>query len=602
MSTLQGSEDYTSELLADSGNDAGRLLQHLNAIQCRYSHIPETSIQQLAAALDLPAAHVRGVIGFYSFLHITPRGDYDILFSDSITDHMLGSRTLMDDLCTRLGVEPGRPRADGRVCVATTSCTGMCDQGPALLVNGLAVTRLDGHRIETIAALVENRTPLDAWPAEFFERRDNIRRADLLLSHAACDSSALRALIDKGADGLFGEIEASGLRGRGGAGFNTAMKWKFCREADDSNHANDRVVVCNADEGEPGTFKDRVLLNSHADDVFAGMTLCAGIIGARHGYLYLRGEYLYLRNTLEETLATRRRNGLLGRNILGKAGFDFDIEIHMGAGAYICGEESALLESLEGKRGVPRIRPPFPVTHGYLGRPTVVNNVETFMAAAQIATQGAAWFKAVGTEQSTGTKLLSISGDCEHPGIYEFPFGVTLQEVLEACGATDCQAIQVAGAAGFTIPAAEFSRSIAFEDISTGGSFMVFNQARELLDMVQNFSRFFVHESCGFCTPCRVGGSLLKDLIDKVHAGQASRYDMSELRNIGNLMKSTSHCGLGTTAPNPVLDTLDKFPHIYEGQHAQSGYEPAFDLDAALQDARDISGRDDANAHIRTES
>jgi len=602
VSKLQGSEDYTSELLAESGNDAGRLLQHLHAIQCRYSHIPETSIQQLASALDLPAAHVRGVIGFYSFLHITPRGDYDILFSDSITDHMLGSRTLMDDFCTRLGVEPGRPRADGRVCVATTSCTGMCDQGPALLVNGLAVTRLDGHRIQTIAALVENRTPLDAWPAEFFERRDNIRRADLLLSHAACDSSALRALIDKGADGLFGEIEASGLRGRGGAGFNTAMKWKFCREADDSNNENDRVVVCNADEGEPGTFKDRVLLNSHADDVFAGMTLCAGIIGARHGYLYLRGEYLYMRESLEETLATRRRNGLLGRNILGKAGFDFDIEIHMGAGAYICGEESALLESLEGKRGVPRIRPPFPVTHGYMGRPTVVNNVETFMAAAQIATQGADWFKAVGTEQSTGTKLLSISGDCEHPGIYEFPFGVTIQAVLEACGATDCQAVQVAGAAGFTIPAEEFSRSIAFEDISTGGSFMVFNQERELLDMVQNFSRFFVHESCGFCTPCRVGGSLLKDLIDKVHAGQAGQYDMGELRNIGNLMKSTSHCGLGTTAPNPVLDTLAKFPQIYERRLTQTRFEPAFDLDAALQEARDISGRDDAGAHIRTES
>ena len=237
-----------------------------------------------------------------------------------------------------------------------------------------------------------------------------------------------------------------------------------------------------------------------------------------------------------------------------------------------------------------------------MGRPTVVNNVETFMAAAQIATQGAGWFKAVGTEQSTGTKLLSISGDCEHSGIYEFPFGVTLQEVLEACGATDCQAIQVAGAAGFTIPAAEFSRSIAFEDISTGGSFMVFNQTRELLDMVQNFSRFFVHESCGFCTPCRVGGSLLKDLIDKVHAGQAGQYDMGELRNICNLMKSTSHCGLGTTAPNPVLETLDKFPHIYERRLAPTAYEPAFDLDAALQEARDISGRDDANAHIRTES
>ena len=287
--------------------------------------------------------------------------------------------------------------------------------------------------------------------------------------------------------------------------------------------------------------------------------------------------------------------------VLFKTGFDFDIEIHMGAGAYICGEESALIESLEGKRGVPRIRPPFPVTHGYRGRPTVVNNVETFMAAAQIATQGADWFKAAGTEQSTGTKLLSISGDCAHPGIYEFPFGVSIQQVLEACGTTDCQAVQVAGAAGFTIPATEFNRSIAFEDVSTGGSFMVFNHERDLLDMVQNFTRFFMHESCGFCTPCRVGGSLLKDHVDKVHAGKAGQYDIGELRNIGTLIKSTSHCSLGTTAPNPVLDTLDKFPHIYERRLAQTNFEPAFDLDAALQEARDITGRDDAGAHLSHE-
>jgi len=578
------------------------LLQHLHAIQYRYSYIPEASIHQLGSTLDLPEAQVRGVISFYSFLHETARGDYDILFSDSITDHMLGSRALMADLCTRLGVEPGIPREDGRVTVDTTSCTGMCDQGPAILVNGLTVTSLDSRRVQDIASFIENRTPLDEWPSGFFAIRDNIRRADLLLSHGPCEGNALRALTDKGADEIFGEIEAAGLRGRGGAGFNTAMKWKFCREAGDSNNENNRVVVCNADEGEPGTFKDRILLNSHADDVFEGMTLCAGIIGARHGYLYLRGEYLYLRDALEETLATRRQSGLLGRNILGKTGFDFDIEIHMGAGAYICGEESALIESLEGKRGVPRIRPPFPVTHGYRGKPTVVNNVETFMAAAQIATQGADWFKAAGTEQSTGTKLLSISGDCEHPGIYEFPFGVSIQQVLEDCGATDCQAVQVAGAAGFTIPAEEFSRSIAFEDVSTGGSLMVFSHERDLLDMVQNFARFFVHESCGFCTPCRVGGALLKDLVDKVHAGQAGQYDTGELRNIGTLMKSTSHCGLGTTAPNPVLDTLDKFPHIYARRLVHGGYEPAFDLDAALQEARGITGRDDAGAHLRTES
>jgi [NiFe] hydrogenase diaphorase moiety large subunit len=274
----------------------------------------------------------------------------------------------------------------------------------------------------------------------------------------------------------------------------------------------------------------------------------------------------------------------------------------MGAGAYICGEESSLIESLEGKRGIPRIRPPFPVTHGYLNKPTVVNNVETFMAAALIAVHGAAWFRSVGTEASSGTKLLSICGDCSRPGIYEYPFGVSIQHILQDCGADDCQAVQVAGAAGTTVPPEEFGRLVAFEDIATGGSFMVFNQERNLIDMVQNFAHFFVHESCGFCTPCRVGGALLKDLVDKVQTGHAGQHDLEEMKNISMLMQSTSHCGLGTTAPNPVLDTLSKFPHIYETRLKHSSYEPAFDLDAALQEAREIAGRDDGEAHIGNKS
>jgi [NiFe] hydrogenase diaphorase moiety large subunit len=332
------------------------------------------------------------------------------------------------------------------------------------------------------------------------------------------------------------------------------------------------------------------------------MTLCAGIIGASRGFLYLRGEYRYLRAHLEKALQKRRKAGLLGNNILGEDGFDFDIEIHMGAGAYICGEESSLIESLEGKRGIPRIRPPFPVTHGYLNKPTVVNNVETFMAATLIAVHGAAWFRSVGTEASSGTKLLSICGDCTRPGIYEYPFGVSIQHILQDCGADDCQAVQVAGAAGTTVPPEEFGRLVAFEDIATGGSFMVFNQERNLIDMVQNFAHFFVHESCGFCTPCRVGGVLLKDLVDKVQAGHAGRHDLEEMNNICMLMRSTSHCGLGTTAPNPVLDTLNKFPHIYETRLKHSSYEPAFDLDAALQEARELTGRDDGEAHIGNKS
>ena len=591
-------EEFISSITASANNQPGHLLQYLYEIQYQYSYISQQAIQLLAEKLSLTEAHIHGVIGFYSFLHDSPRGNYDILFSDSITDHMLGSRQLLEQLCNTLGVTPATPRADGRVTVDTTSCTGICDQGPAMLVNGWTIAGLDQNRIDNIAELIESGTAVDQWPNEFFRVEDNIQRRDILLSDDSNNGDALRSLIEQGEDAMLEQIESSGLRGRGGAGFKTGMKWRFCKQAEAGQH----YVVCNADEGEPGTFKDRVLLNAYADKVFEGMTLCAGIIGASKGYLYLRGEYRYLRAPLEQKLQQLRETGLLGNSILGKHGFDFDIEIHMGAGAYICGEESSLIESLEGKRGIPRKRPPFPVTHGYQDRPTVVNNVETFMAAALIAIHGADWFRSVGTEQSSGTKLLSISGDCERPGIYEYPFGVSIQDILKDCVAKDTQAVQIAGAAGFTIPTAEFERRIAFEDVSTGGSFMVFNRDRDLLDMVKNFMHFFVHESCGFCTPCRVGSALMKDLVDKVHSGHAGQYDLDEMQSIGQLMRATSHCGLGTTAPNPVLDTLDKFPQIYEKHLKHSSYEPAFDLDAALQDARDITGRDDAGAHLGTES
>ena len=470
----------------------------------------------------------------------------------------------------------------------------MSDQGPGLLVNGQAIASLDEQKTENISKLISQQIPLDQWPEELFRIDDNIKKRDLLLSGDFKNGSALQALKDSSSDALLERIKTAGLRGRGGAGFPTASKWDFCRQS----QADQRYVICNADEGEPGTFKDRVLLNSFADIVIEGMTLCAGIIKASQGFIYLRGEYRYLVPKLQNILQQRRDDGLLGQNILGIDGFNFDIDIHLGAGAYICGEESALIESLEGKRGVPRKRPPFPVSNGYCDKPTVVNNVETFMAAARIAEHSADWFHAAGTEQSAGTKILSISGDCTHPGIYEYAFGTSLTQILQDCGATDTQAVQVAGAAGNLYKPEEFDRQLSFEDVATAGSFMVLDNSRDLVAMIQNFSDFFVHESCGFCTPCRVGTSLIKDLVIKLANGHATPYDLEEMKKIGALMKTSSHCGLGATAPNALLDLINKFPDLLQDKLAHTDYEPAFDLDAALQEARDITGRDDAGAHL----
>ena len=388
------------------------------------------------------------------------------------------------------------------------------------------------------------------------------------------------------------------MRGRGGAGFATAKKWQLCRQA----VGPERVVVCNADEGEPGTFKDRVLLTRHTDEVFEGMTIAALVIGARQGFVYLRGEYAYLLAPLRAALQRRREQHLLGHSILGRDGFDFDIDIHGGAGAYVCGEESALIESLEGKRGTPRIRPPFPVEHGYMGHPTVVNNVETFCAVSQIAVHGGAWWAGIGTPESTGTKIHSVSGDCARPGLYEYPFGTRIGRLLEDCGALDTQAVQVGGPSGVCLSAFDFGRRIAFEDVPTAGAFMVFDRSRDMFEVARNFAHFFAHESCGFCTPCRVGTALVERRMDKLARGDGSRDDIEVLYELDKLMHATTHCGLGAAACNPLRDTILKFRPAYEKRVKSLYFEPGFDLDGELSIARRMTGRDDSAAHLENEA
>jgi len=608
-------------ILDRHGRDPGMLLQILREVQEHHGYISPAAVTRLGDRLGIPRARIEGVAGFYSFLHLRPHGEYRVLFSDNITDRMQGSEALMELMCRQLWLQPGKVSEDGLVSIGTTSCTGMCDQGPAMLVNGRTITRLTHQRVQEIAHLIRNRTPLADWPADFFRVEDNIRRKGPLLDDAIAPGEVLRAVLSLSVrpelvegrsspfDTLGGSprteigaaiveaINQSGLRGRGGAGFPTGLKWESCRNA----AGEARHVVCNADEGEPGTFKDRVLLTSYADLVFEGMTLCALAIGAEHGYLYLRGEYRYLLEPLQAVLERRRDNKLLGRNILGQSGFDFDIAIHVGAGAYICGEESALIESLEGKRGIPRSRPPFPVTHGYRQQPTAVDNVETFCQAALALRMGAQNYRAIGTEKSSGSKLISVSGDCQRPGIYEYPFGATVREVLRDCGAVNARAVQVSGPSGVCIAEHEFDRRLCFEDLPTAGAFMVFDDSRDLFEVARNFVHFFAHESCGFCTPCRVGTSVLKQTMDKVAAGHGTRHDLNEIEHLDQVLQTASHCGLGRSACNPVLHTLKHFRPAYENRLKSLDFEPAFDLDGALARARQMTGRDDAGAHLKPE-
>jgi [NiFe] hydrogenase diaphorase moiety large subunit len=557
------------------------LLQILRDIQEEWNHVPAEAAVCVAAALDIPLARLNGVVGFYSFLSDVPLGRYRILFSDNVTDRMLGSREMLRALCGKLWLEPGRVSEDGLVSVDTTSCTGMCDQGPALLVNGRAVTRLTHQRVNEIAELIRAEAPLADWPAEYFRVEDNVRRADRLLNEAMPPGEAIAAARRLGPEGVIGELERSGLRGRGGAGFPTARKWTACRAAG----GRQKVVVCNADEGEPGTFKDRVLLTRQAELLVEGMSVCALAVGATLGFLYLRGEYRYLLDALNAVLTGRRATGLLGN--------DFDIRVHLGAGAYVCGEESALIESMEGKRGEPRNRPPFPVQKGYLDMPTVINNVETLSAIVKILVKGPEWFKAIGTRESSGTKLLSISGDCRQPGIYEVEWGTTIRELLEMAGATSVQAVQMGGPSGVCINPSQFHRAVAFEDLATGGSVIIIGKHRDLLrEVVVNFMDFFIEESCSSCAPCRSLTVILRNKLQKILDGKGSTTDIKELHQWTKYMKIANRCGLGQTAANPVLSTIENFRHLYEDLVIQQEeFVSTFDLGHAVADSCEYVGR-----------
>lgn len=368
-------------------------------------------------------------------------------------------------------------------------------------------------------------------------------------------SSGLRTALDRVPANALREVAASGLRGRGGAGFSTSLKWELATKSPGER----KYVICNADEGEPGTFKDRVILSDFADLVIEGMTIGAWVIGAAEGIIYLRAEYTYLRPHLEAVLERRRREGLLGPAVAGRDGFAFDITIHMGAGAYVCGEETALIESLEGQRGEPRNRPPFPIDTGYLGNPTIVNNVETFTWVTCILSKGAEWFKSIGTEKSTGRKLFSVSGDCARPGVYELPMGITVSELLGEVGGEGAKAVQVGGAAGQCVPASQFDRTIAYEDIPTGGSVIVLGPHRDLLCMAKNFLEFFEEESCGQCTPCREGIPKLIEGVRLLQQGRCSVSYLRELCALGETMQQASKCGLGQSAPNALLSIVEHF-------------------------------------------
>lgn len=580
-------------------NDAGLLMDILRDVQTEYRCISDDAVAQIADSVGLSTVDVEQTVTFYHFYTKENAGKYSVYLNESAVAEMNGRSAVAEAFERAAGCSFGSISECGKIGLYNTACIGMNDQEPAALINGFVFTKLTPDKVASIVAELRAGKSLCDLVTEYGDGansndqikamvNNNIQKKGAVILGDYEKGAALAKCVKLDPVSVINEVKKSNIRGRGGAGFPTGMKWDFCSKAVDK----ERYIVCNADEGEPGTFKDRVILTEKPELVFEGMAIAGYAVSASQGIVYLRGEYIYLLNHLENVLAQMRSNNLLGKNIAGKNGFDFDIKIQMGAGAYVCGEESALLESAEGRRGEPRIRPPFPVECGYLNKPTSINNVETYCCAARIIEKGADWFKGFGNTNSTGTKLLSVSGDCAKPGVYEVEWGLTIGELLDMVGADTPKAVQVGGPSGNCIGPKEYGRKICFNDLATGGSIIVIGKERNLLEIVQNFVNFFVDESCGSCAPCRAGNAIVSNLLDKIVSGNGVAADLDTLLSLGKTMKTTNRCGLGQTSANPVVTTIQNLREEYEAVLKEdSPYTHGFDIESAVADSCEYVGR-----------
>ena len=520
------------------------LLPALHVLVDRVGSVSEGGLTEICRRLDVPPAEAYGVATFYSMLPVDPVPLTTVYVCEDL-------------VCRRGGVATG-PAAEPGTRVVHAPCIGLCEQAPASLT-----VRSGPKPDHSIASTppANGSVPQMGDPSLVLLRR--IGTPPTLGSYLDNGGYvALRRALDIGPAAVIDEITASQLVGRGGAAFPTGRKWAAVA----SQPAGPRYIVANADESEPGTFKDRVLLEGDPFALVESMTIAAFAVGAEQGYIYLRDEYRSALGILETALASARSAGFLGTAILGSP-LAFDIEIVRGAGAYICGEETAIFNSIEGYRGEPRSKPPYPVEVGLFGRPTLVNNVETFVNVLPILEHGGDTFAGVGTGISTGTKLFCLSGAVRNPGVYEVPFGGTLDELIERAGGLpdgrELQAVLLGGAAGSFVTPAQVSLPLTFEATRTAGVslgsgvVMLFDDTDDLGDALRRISAFFRHESCGQCVPCRVGTVRQDELVTRLTLGKRRDGDEQLLRDVGQAMRDASICGLGQTAWNAIESAID---------------------------------------------
>lgn len=563
------------EPILEKYNGRGRsaLLPLLHEAQALYGWLPGAVQEAISHTLRVPLSDIHGVIEFYTMFYNEPTARRVIRVCEDPACHLRGAPAVMAAIEARLGLKHGETSRDGSVTYEHVPCLGMCEHGPSALNGDRPGGNLTPAAVEDFLAGVypEPKGKLYGAPLIKLARAGKVIPWSLMDYEAHGGYADLRKALTMTPEEIIAMLKASGILGRGGAMFPVGLKWEFTRKAPGS--PAEKHIVANADESEPGTFKDRCLMEEDPFSLVEAMTIAAYTVGAENGWIFVRGEYPRSFARLSEAVEKARAGGYLGRNILGREGFNFDIEMRLGAGAYICGEETALFEAIEGKRGFPRIKPPFPTTHGLFHQPTVINNVETLVAAMAVLRIGLDEWLSLGTKDSPGTKWFCLSGHVVRPGLYEVPFGLTIRELIELAGGVPggrpIQAVLMGGAAGIFIGPEKLDLRLTYEDARVhnyplgSGVVMVFDDTADLRLALYQLSRFFAHESCGKCFPCQIGTQRQMEILDRIaHNGGLHAGDRQMLLDVGFTMTETSLCGLGQTAASAVISAIKQWPEL----------------------------------------
>lgn len=571
---------YVKEVCTALGNDRTRLLDMLHPIQDAEGCISSAAVAELADCLDCSEKEIESVCSFYpAFSSVSP-ATYTICLSSSLASVWAGAGAVYEQLAQSTGAQVGQASKDGLFAIERSSNLGLDDVEPAALINGMPFTRLSAGKVSDLVQSLRDGTD----PATICKPVPScIQRRGAVSLEPLRPGRAIENAVGMTPMEVIREIKVSRLRGRCVEGFPTGMSWEFARLADGDR----KVVICDANESDPSSFRTRVLLVEQADTVIEGLTIAAYAVGADTGILFLKAEYAWLQASLEETLARRRRAGLLGSEIAGCRDFNFDIRIQLGGGAPTCREETALIKACAGQRAEAHARPPFPTEQGYLDRPTATNNPETLCCAAHIIERGAGWFSGMGLPDSTGTQLLCVLGDCERPGLYEVPFGTVLQDVLQEAGAHDARVVQLGGPSGRLIAKGEFKRILAHEELYTSGPLFVLGSGRRILESTLQLTRFAAEGSCGFCVPCRAGGRLLVHQLEGLLEERGRPGDLDDLLVLAETLRDTSLCSIGRDVAQPVLNTLTHFRSAYESLISKQpkGKPPLFTVSQMLDEA-----------------